>query len=270
VTTTVLAMQHFRDRVASPPVAVTIGYLACLTVAEMALLVGGMLAGAVAHSLVLLILLVHHIAAPGAVYRPLLLGLALLPLMRLLALTIPLAEVPYLLWYVMIGLPMLLAALLVVRAERIDPRLIGLTSRFDPLVQLGVALAGIPLGLLAWAGLQPAAAVADLDPVSIALTTVVALAFVAFIEELVFRGLIQGLALHAFGSSMAAVAVSTAANGVLVSSSLSPSFLLVTVVVAALFGWLVEATGALWGVIVGRALITIGLFAVWPILLGGG
>jgi membrane protease YdiL (CAAX protease family) len=40
-------------------------------------------------------------------------------------------------------------------------------------------------------------------------------------------------------------------------------------VTAIFFGWIVEVTGSLYGVIAAHALIAIGMFVVWPTLLGG-
>jgi uncharacterized protein len=256
-------------RLASPTVVVCAGYIAGLVVAERAFVQGGLLAGAICHAVILVTLLGHHLIAPGASYHSLLIALALLPLMRLIGLAVPVAEVPYLFWHVMVGVPTLLAAFLVIRAEHIEPRLMGLGSRFDPAVQILVAVAGIPLGLVGWIALRPAPAVVEIGPIPLVLSIIVAVVFIAGIEELVFRGILQGVALRALGSSAGAVAVSAIAYASLFISSLSPPFVVVMLVAAVFFGWVVEVTGSLWGVIGAHSLIAIGLLVAWPAVFGG-
>jgi uncharacterized protein len=256
-------------RLASPSVVVCAGYLAAVVVAERAFVEGGLLAGAICHAVLLVTLLAHHLIAPGAQYHSLLLAFALLPLMRLIGLAVPVAELPYLYWHIMVGIPTLLAALLVIRAEQIDPRLMGIGSRFDPVVQILVAVAGIPLGVIGWIALRPAPVVGELGPIPIILSVIVGVVFIGGIEELVFRGIIQGVALRALDSSAGAIAVSAIAYASLFVSSLSPPFIVVMLVTAIFFGWVVEVTGSLYGVIAAHALIAIGMFVVWPTLLGG-
>lgn len=256
-------------RIASPSVVVCTGYIAGFVVAERAFVQGGLLAGAICHAILLVTLLVHHILAPAATYHAVLVAFALLPLMRLIGLAVPVAELPYLSWHVMVGIPTLLAAGLVIRAEDIEPKLMGIGSRMDPAVQVLVALAGIPLGLIGWIALRPAPAVAELDALQLVLSVIVAVVFIAGIEELIFRGILQGVALRALDSSTGAVAVSAIAYASLFISSGSPVFIVVMLLTAVFFGWVVEVTGSLWGVIASHALIAIGLLVAWPILLGG-
>lgn len=264
----IIRIPRLSDRVVSATGAVSAGYLAGLVVAELALVQGGLLAGAICHAILLVTLLAHHIVAPGSTYHSLLLGLALLPLMRLLGLAVPVAEVPYLFWHVMVGIPVALATLLAIRAEDIEPKLMGIGSRFDPAVQVAVAAVGIPVGLLGWLALRPDPVVVDVGVLPIAVGVIIAVVFVAGLEELVFRGVLQGVALRALGSSAGAVAVSASAYASLFIASLSPPFVVVMLGAALFFGWVVEVTGSLWGVIGAHALLAVGLLIVWPILLG--
>jgi membrane protease YdiL (CAAX protease family) len=266
---TALDVGAIRARITLAPVRVAIGYLAAIGLAEAILIQGGLFAGAICHGLVLVALVGHRLMARRAGYRGLLLALALLPLLRLLGLALPLAETPPLVWQAMVGVPFLLAAFLVARTERLDPRLIGISRRMDPLVQLTAALAGVPLGLLGWLALRPAPLFPEPDVVAIALTILVMTVFVAIGEEVVFRGLLQGMALVATGSSTGAVAISATAYGLLFVPTLSPAFVLVMVLIGMLFGAVVEATGSLLGVIAGHALLIIGMAVIWPVVLGG-
>jgi membrane protease YdiL (CAAX protease family) len=90
---------------------------------------------------------------------------------------------------------------------------------------------------------------------------------VALAEELIFRGAIQGLALRSLGSRPAAVATSSISFAILAMGSLSPLFVLIMLLVGIAFGWTVEVTGSLWGVVGAHAAAVIGLLVVWPALL---
>jgi uncharacterized protein len=264
----IVRIPRLADRiVVSATATVAGGYIAGLLVAELALVQGGLLAGAICHAILLVALLVHHIAAPATPYHSLLLGLALLPLIRLFGLAVPVAELPYLFWHVMVGIPTALAALFAIRAEEIEPKLMGIGSRFDPAVQFAVSIVGVPLGLMAWFALRPAPVV-EVGVLPIALGVIIAVVFVAGLEEFVFRGLLQGVALQALGSSTGAVAVSATAYAVLLVPSLSVPFIVVMFGAAVFFGWVVEVTGSLYGVIGAHALLAVGLLVVWPMLLG--
>ncbi|HEX7172794.1 MAG TPA: CPBP family intramembrane glutamic endopeptidase [Candidatus Limnocylindria bacterium] len=258
-----------RMRAVSPAAAVAVGYGAALAVAELALVQGGLLAGAACHAVLLIVLLAHHLVAPVTAYHSLLVGLALLPIVRLVSLTVPILGIPYLAWHVMVAIPIAVAAGLAIRSEQIEPRLMGLGARFDAVFQLAVAAVGIPLGLLAWLALRPRPVISGVDPVQVVLAGIVGVLFIAVVEEVVFRGVLQGVALRALGSSVGAVSVSAFAYASMSIPSGSPGFVLVMLGAAALFGWIVEVTGSLGGVIGAHALLAVGMLVVWPAILGG-
>jgi hypothetical protein len=253
----------------SPAAAVAVGYVAALAVAELALVQGGLLVGAACHAVLLIVLLAHHLVAPITPYHSLLVGLALLPIVRLVSLTVPILGIPYLIWHVMVAIPIVVATLLAIHSEQIEPRLMGIGARLDAGVQLAVAAVGIPLGLLAWLALRPRPVISGVDAHQVAVASVVGVLFVAVVEEVVFRGVLQGVALRALGSSVGAVAVSALAYASMSIPSGSPGFILVMLGAAAFFGWIVEVTGSLWGVIGAHALLTVGMLVVWPAVLGG-
>ena len=93
-----------------------------------------------------------------------------------------------------------------------------------------------------------------------------AAAVAAAVEELVFRGLVQGTLQRAFGrlGMVAAGAVFAATYLDAGSTALVLTFVLAGVV----FGHAVGTTGAIGGAIAGHILLVLGAGALWPTLLG--
>jgi membrane protease YdiL (CAAX protease family) len=247
----------------SPSALVCAVYLLALASAELLLLTSGLVAGAVAHTILIAVLLVHAIAAPDAPYRPLLVVLVLPSLIRMLGLTIPVAGTPQLVWYAMAGVPSLLAALLAARVIRLPARLFVMPAH--PWVQLSIVLSGVSTGLLAYVILRPAP-LSD-SPILAPAAAVVLALFVAATEELVFRGNLQEVVRDLFGSEAAAIAVSAGAFALMYAGALSLPFTIVMLSMGLLLGWTVQQTGSLWGAIGAHMVMLIGLMVVWPLLL---
>jgi uncharacterized protein len=74
------------------------------------------------------------------------------------------------------------------------------------------------------------------------------LLFVGFTEELLFRGVLQQVAVDVFGR--AGLVWSSALCACMSLGSLAPSYVLFMLLVGLFFAWCVERTGALWGVAV--------------------
>ena len=254
------------DTFAGPTAIVTVTYLTGLVIAELMLLTSGLLAGAVAHAFLMGVLVMHYLLAPSAPYRRLLLALALPSLMRLVGLTVPIVVTTPLIWLVVTGTPTLVAALLCARAMDALPRRL---LRFPPDVeaQLAVAVGGTVHGLLAFLILRPTPLVLSPDPAQIAAAVVVLGVFVAFTEELIFRGIIQPIAAEAFDSPTAGMIVSASAFAIMYLASLSLPFVLLMLAIGLLFGWVVRESGSLWGVIGAHLLLSVGSLAFWPFIL---
>jgi membrane protease YdiL (CAAX protease family) len=238
-------------------------YLAALGIAEVLLLTTGLVAGAIAHVVLVAVLMGHAIAAPRAPYQRLLVALALPSLVRLLGLIVPVAATPLAVWYLAAGIPALLAVVLAARVVELPP---GILAWPRPMwVQLLIAASGISNGLLAYLVLRPAPAAQGSLMVPIAAVSVVI--FGALVEELAFHGILQGIAGAALGSPEAGVAVSTTAITLLYIGSLSVPFVLLMFATALLHGWTVRETGSLWGPLGAHAILVVGLVVIWPLVL---
>jgi membrane protease YdiL (CAAX protease family) len=220
------------------------------------------LAGVLCQALLIPALLAHYAAAEGAPYRRILPALALVPLLRILSLTMPIKYIPAIYWYALIGIPLLVAIVQTARVLGLAPAQLGLRLRAVPL-QLGITLLGVPLGLLAFlllpAGQMPATSLGG-APIVVGVATLVI--FTGFAEELLFRGLLQHVAGEFFG--WAGVLISSLLFATIYLGALSVAYIVFVALTGLLFGWSVRRTGSIWGVVGAHSLVSVGVAYIWP------
>src|SRR5918996_3705664 len=113
----------------------------------------------------------------------------LLPLIRLLSLVMPTDLLDPIYGYAFVGAPALIGTLLVARAIEVGPGALGLGWPRYPIVEVALAVSGLPLGaFMATAFGERMALVGDPSPFELA---IVLLVFVVLLEELLFRGLLR-------------------------------------------------------------------------------
>ena len=194
-----------------------------------------------------------------------LLAIALVPLLRILSLTLPLGEVRPSVWPVVVGVPLLVAVVLALRTLGWRPARVGLhRGRWSH--EVGIALTGVPLSLIAF-GLETDAD--DVDTTSwlgAAVAVAALLIGAAVIEELIFRGVLQQ-ALTELAGRIGVLAA--AALYVATYASSSSDAVLVAALLALVFATHRSQGGALSGVMVGRALTLIGALLLWPHVFAG-
>ncbi len=174
---------------------VIVGYLGAFLLAELSFTFWNPLLGTVAHSCVLILLLVHVARqwqrAPEtySLTHRFILTLLFVPLVRILSVTLPLAGMPILYRYVLIAAPLFVAALLAKDLLGYTFAEIGLHFR-GMYLQLGIGLSGIAFGVAAYPLIRPQPlfdhfSLPDLWPAAL-----VILICTGFVEEFVFRGLV--------------------------------------------------------------------------------
>jgi membrane protease YdiL (CAAX protease family) len=192
-------------------------------------------------------------------------------LLRVLSLTVPLREVPSLYWYAMIGIPLLLAAALAAYALGLSWSDLGLSlssrSSFSRPFQVAIAATGVPLSLVAfWLVPRPQPIPTTLAGHDIILAPIILFLFTGFAEELIFRGILQQTARQALGPPFSIV-YSSVLFATMYVGSLSPGYVTFMGLVGLLFGWCVNRTGSLWGVVLAHSLLNIGMLLIWPVIL---
>lgn len=256
-----------------PLVSVLVLYPLFLLGAEAVIVFGGVVPGTVLHAILVAGWLLQYVtsgqtsdtesdSATGRHWPFQLLPiLALISLLRLLSVVIPVQSIPEVYWYAMIGTPLLIGVALTARQVNLSTSMLRLNPSFNAW-QLAVGASGLPLGLIGYAILRPEAVISQFDWLSFVLGALIITAFTGFLEEFLFRGLLQSVASEVMGS--AALLWSSTIFAIMYLGSQSVPFILFMGVVGFFFGWCFRRSMTLWGVAAAHSLMNIGLLLVYP------
>lgn len=238
-------------------------YLLAITLAEVITVTIEPVWGIAGHIVVLVALILHSALASGQPQRRLLLSLTLVPLVRIISLSMPLADIPQIWWYPIIYAPLLAAAVMVVRSLGLKAEHVGFSFGLFP-VQLAVALSGFVFGVAEYFILKPEPMVAELTWQAIWLPALIFVASTGFVEEFIFRGVLQRSAVEVFG--WRGIIYVSLLFAILHMGFLSWIDVVFVLVIALFFGWVVKKTGSLLGVTLSHGITNTILFLVAPLL----
>jgi membrane protease YdiL (CAAX protease family) len=244
---------------------VILAYAGLIFLAEVTCVLAGAYYGTWIHALLVPALLNHYMIATRAPYRRILPVLALLPLLRILSLVMPAEQLPELYWYLLVGAPLLFAAVLTARLLKLSGARLGLRPRIWP-PQVAIALTGLPLGLAGFLLILPQPIIETLNRRDVALGIVILLLYTGFAEEFIFRGLLQSVATETLGR--AAIYFSTALFTTMYLGTFSPRFILFTGLVGLYFGWCANRTRSIWGVAFAHGVLNIAMLLFLPFAAG--
>ena len=238
-----------------------LAYLLAITIAEIITITNEPVWGVVCHIIILAAVTLHSALSRRQAQQQLLLSLVLVPLVRIISLAIPLVNIPKIWWYPIIYAPLLVATIMVVHVLGLRASQVGLKFRLLP-VQLVVALSGIAFGVVEYLILKPEPLVIELTWQGIWLPALILLVFTGFVEEFIFRGVLQHTAQGVFGSwGILYVSLIFAILHIGFLSWIDGIFVFA---VALFFGWIVKKTGSLLGVTLSHGITNILLFLVVP------
>ncbi|MBN1936522.1 MAG: CPBP family intramembrane metalloprotease, partial [Anaerolineae bacterium] len=221
-------------------------------------------AGLALHSVLLAALLIHTALARERPAHRLLLSLAFAPLIRLLSLSLPLARFPILYWYLIVSVPLFAATFVMARVLDLGAQDVGLAWRKVP-AQLGIASTGLFLGAIEYAILRPTPLASSLAWRTVWLPALILLVSTGFEEELIFRGVMQRVAMDVLGRRWGILYVA-ALFAILHVGYQSAVDVLFVFGVALFFGWAAERTRSIVGVSLAHGITNIVLFLVMPFL----
>ena len=192
--------------------------------------------------------------------------LLLIPLIRILSLALPLSTWPQITWYFAASVPLFAAMMTIIRLESWSKEELGWKLGHLP-TQMLVIASGIALGWMEYKILTPDSLVSSLTWQSIWLPALILLICTGYMEELLFRGLLQSAAISVIGRKQALL-FGAAFFAVMHIGYASILDVLFVFAVGLLFAWFVDRTNSIFGVTIAHGLTNIGLFLVWPLLLG--
>jgi hypothetical protein len=240
---------------------VAIFYLLVITGAEVVTNFFDLTVGLISHTVILTGLIVHSSLVGRSPARKLLLALCLAPLTRIMSLSMPLTQFPVVYWYLIIYPPLFLAAWVAMRNLDFATRETGLNAGKVPL-QLVVALSGVIFGVAEYYILRPEPLITELTWGTVLLPIFVLVAGTGFVEEFVFRGVIQRAAITALGRwGVLYVALVFAVLHLIHLSVIDVVFVFG---VGLFFGWVVKRTGSLLGVTLSHGITNTILYLIIP------
>lgn len=196
----------------------------------------------------------------------LLLAFVLAPLIRIISLTLPLAQIEPAYRYLFAGIPMALGALLVARALGMSLVQMGLVWR-DTRLQVLVVVASVGLGFIEFAILRPAPMGGLPWTVAGVLPAIAVGIFTGLPEEMIFRGVLQTAARPIMaGGTVLYTATVFAVLHIGYESAVDLAFVFG---VGLFYGWVFERTRSIVGTSIGHGLANVILFFVAPYLLPG-
>jgi len=239
-------------------------YLFCIAAAEVTTVIIDPIWGIVFYFFILVATLLHPALQDKRRTNWLVLSLSLVPIIRIISLAMPLTGIPQIWWYPIIYLPLLVATVVLIRILGYSRSDLGLNWG-NWLVQLVIGASGIVLGLIEYMILKPESLVTELTLQSILLPAFLLIITTGFVEELIFRGVLQRAAMASF-NRLGIVFISLV-FAILHIGFLSIIDVIFVFVIALLFGWIVKKTGSLFGVSLAHGVINTMLFVVAPFVL---
>lgn len=240
---------------------------AVLVAAELVGALGGVIPGAMIDAALVPLLIGHFVTSERTRSTKLLPILALIALLRVLSIALAIPRLPIITWYVTVGCALLMGEIWTIRFVADPWRRLNLAFR-RPLLDLGITALGIPVGFIGYLLLRPPPLMPDAGPLSLIGGTVGLIVFAAFTEEMLFRGLLQSVAIDVFKSSRLGVAYAAIISAVMYLGSGSPAYTIAIGAYGLLLGATIVRGASVWGAAASHGLVLVGMAFVWPTLLG--
>jgi membrane protease YdiL (CAAX protease family) len=261
-------MKKGENRLRSNSNSICVAYLFFLICAEL-LTVYNAKMGIASHAIVLFALLLHSALESGRDKKlsMFLMALVLAPLIRILSLSMPLANLPLISWFLLISIPIFIAIFtcMWVQALRLKDVALFLPSLKNVPIEVGVILLAIPFGIVEYQILKPAPLVAlGVGATSFITASLILIVCTGFLEELVFRGLLQFNALRLMSKWWGILFVAIV-FGVLHVGNISLLDCLLAFSVGFVFSVVREKTGSIYGISISHGIMNTLLFLVAPL-----
>ena len=234
-------------------------YLIGLIEAQLATVLIGPVTGFLFFAGLLLLLILHAAREADSQLTGLLVGIACVVVIRIASFSVPPESFPPTLWLFLMSACLLSGVVLLQRTINLSAWDIGLTFK-RPLIQIGVALSGVLIGVIQFVILDTGQVVTTASLTELSVAGFVVLVSQSFLDELLFRGILQhssSLVVGSWSGFYVALLYTTLHIGY--GSPLNLAFILT---VALYFGLVRGLTGSIVGIIVAHVLANTALFAL--------
>lgn len=210
-------------------------------------------------------LVINSTLTKSTKFSYLLQAMVLLPLIRIMSLSIPVIELEPLYWLALMAIPIMAAIWILMQSQHISREMAGLNAKNLPL-QILVGLTGLGFGFVEYLIFQPTAFIPDLNPVNIVFASSIIIFSTGLLEELVFRGIIQRNAENIMGKIWGIIFTSVLFTGFNISWNSSMDIIFIFAV-STCYGYVFQKTRSILGISISHGLCNVLLFIILPFFL---
>lgn len=243
---------------------IVMGYLGAFVIAELLTTYLDIGAGLVAHTIIVAVLLINSSLIESYNFSNLLRSMLILPMIRIIGLTMPIMGIPYLYRLLIISIPLFAASFIIMRNQGLNMKRVGLIWGNIP-VQILIGLTGIILGITEYFILKPEPLIPTLTIVPFLIGSSILIVSTGLSEELFFRGIIQRNAENMFGRVFGLLYVSLLFACFHIGWR-SPLDLVFVFGASMFFGYMFQKTGSIFGITLSHGITNIVMFLVMPFL----
>ena len=251
--------QSFRKNI-----VILIVYLMAIVAAEIVTAHYSVEYGLIMHTIILFALLMNSSFTQSTKFSYLLRSMMILPMIRIIGLTIPLMQVNELYWFPVIAVPLFAASFTLMRSQKLTRKNVGLVLGNIP-VQLTIALSGVILGFTEYLILKPQPLVSSLNLESVLFAGIILIISTGFAEELLFRGILQKNAEKILGKIWGLLYVSILFTALHIGWN-STLDLLFVFCVALFYGYIFQRTRSIVGITLSHGISNSFLFLIMPFI----
>jgi uncharacterized protein len=246
--------------------SIAVAYLLLISAAEVVTVLVNATIGMIFHAFIMIGLIIHGSIIQQGPFRRYLVILAIAPLIRVLSLSLPLAAlgVPVMYRYMIVGVPILMAAFFAARGVGLAANRLYFTWKGWP-IQLLFSLSGLALGYFEYLILHPQALVPTAGWFDIGMGMFILFVFTGFLEEFIFRGLLQVTGIQLFGKT--AIWIISILFGILHIGYYSIFDVVFAASVGLFFGYFALKTHSLLGISLAHGVTNITLYILLPLVL---
>ncbi len=196
----------------------------------------------------------------------LLISIALAPLIRIISLYAPLSGFNVLQWFSILSIPIFSAVLILILFQHLNGKDIGLVLKLRQIpLQLAICFTGIPLGFIEYSILKPDYRVEEFSFGSFMTAVIILLVCTGFMEELIFRGIIQHNAIKYFNPNIGIFFV-TLLFAVMHIGNMSLLDVVFVFLIGYFYAYAVRFTGSIIGVSISHGLTNVILLLFMPLI----
>ena len=220
--------------------------------------------GLAMHTIILFALVINSSLYKSTGFSFLLRSMMILPMIRIIGLSIPIMQIKPLYWFPIIAIPLFAASFTLIRSQKLTRKKVGLVLGNIPL-QLTIALSGVILGFIEYLILKPQPLISIFSIETVLFASIILIVSTGFAEELLFRGILQKNAENVLGKAMGLLYVSVLFTALHIGWN-STLDLVFVFCVAIFYGYTFQKTKSLLGVTLSHGISNSFLFLVLPFI----